>query len=405
MSTLRGKRVLLGVAGGIAAYKIPFLVRQLRKSEANVRVVVTHSAKEFVSPLVLATLSENPVEMDFVTNVSGKLSWNNHVKLAEWADIILVAPATSNTIGKYVNGICDNLLLATLLSSKSPIFWAPAMDLDMFENQANQGNLNLLNSWGQTVLPSPFGDLASGLVGPGRMAEPDNMYFAIRSYLLKDEFWYQKKVVLTSGPTREAIDPVRFLSNNSSGQTGVALIKALVDRGAIVTWVHGPSHYHLAGMENVTYKPVLTALEMRDQVMSIWSESDIYIGAAAVSDYRPKNSFKQKMKKRDMGLDSIKYELNPDILAEVGENKMEGQYVLGFALETINGEEEAFRKLKLKKADAIVLNYANQKKAGMNSETNIISLVSKDGNENWPLLSKELMAVELLNWIKKHSKI
>ena len=189
MSTLRGKRVLLGVAGGIAAYKIPFLVRHLRKAEAEVRVVLSQSAKDFVSPLVLATLSERPVEMDLVLSTSGKLSWNNHVNLAEWADVILIAPATSNTIGKYVNGICDNLLLATLLSSKTKVFWAPAMDLDMFKNQANQGNLNLLNKWGHTVLPSPFGDLASGLVGPGRMAEPDKMYFAIRSYLLKDEFW------------------------------------------------------------------------------------------------------------------------------------------------------------------------------------------------------------------------
>jgi phosphopantothenoylcysteine decarboxylase/phosphopantothenate--cysteine ligase len=196
-----------------------------------------------------------------------------------------------------VNGICDNLLLATLLSSKTKVFWAPAMDLDMFKNQANQGNLNLLNKWGHTVLPSPFGDLASGLVGPGRMAEPDKMYFAIRSYLLKDEFWYGKKVILTSGPTRESIDPVRFLSNGSSGKTGVALLTALVDRGAIITWVHGLSHYHLMDMENVLYKPVLTALEMRDEVMKAWSDSDIYIGAAAVSDYRPKQSFKQKNKK------------------------------------------------------------------------------------------------------------
>ncbi len=404
MSTLRGKHVLLGIAGGIAAYKIPLLLRQLRKAEAEVRVVMSQSAIEFVSPLVLATLSENPVEMDFVTDISGKLSWNNHVNLAEWADVILIAPATSNTIGKYVNGICDNLLLATLLSSKSKIFWAPAMDLDMFKNQANQGNLNLLNNWGHTVLPSPFGDLASGLVGPGRMAEPNQMYFAIRSYLLRDEFWHQKKVVLTSGPTREAIDPVRFLSNSSSGQTGIALLRALVDRGAIVTWVYGPSQYHLSGMENVTYKPIVTALEMRDEVMSVWSNSHIYIGAAAVSDYRPKHSSKQKIKKLDGALDSIRYELNPDILSEVGEKKIDGQYVLGFALETRNGEEEAFRKLNLKKADAIVLNYANQKRTGMNSETNEVTLVSKEGNEAWPLQSKEVMAIELLNWIKKHWK-
>ena len=405
MSTLRGKRVLLGVAGGIAAYKIPFLVRQLRKAEAEVRVVLSQSAKDFVAPLVLATLSEKPVEMDLVIETSGKLSWNNHVSIAEWADVILIAPATSNTIGKYVNGICDNLLLATLLSSKTKVFWAPAMDLDMFKNQANQSNLNLLKKWGHTVLPSPFGDLASGLVGHGRMAEPDKMYFAIRSYLMKDEFWYGKKVILTSGPTRESIDPVRFLSNGSSGKTGVALLTALAERGAIVTWVHGPSHYHLSDMENVLYKPILTALEMRDAVMKAWSDSDIYIGAAAVSDYRPKYSSKQKIKKSNAGLDSIKYELNPDILSEVGDKKMKGQYSLGFALETDNGEEEALRKLNSKKADAIVLNYANKKGAGINSEMNAVTLVSKDGNETLPLQSKEVMAVNLLNWIKKHSKI
>lgn len=403
MKALKGKNVLICVSGGIAAYKIPLLVRLLKVDELRVRLVISKTAKDFVSPLVLSTLSELPVEIDMVNINNNQISWNNHVEIAKWADIILVAPATSNTIAKYVNGICDNLLLAVLLSSKCSKIWAPAMDLDMFNNMANQSNLEKLKSWGDEILPSPIGFLASGLNGPGRMQEPGNIHTAIRSFFLRDDFWINKKILLTSGPTREAIDPVRFLSNGSSGLTGMTLVKALSEKGAKVVWVYGPSHHHYEKFQNVIYKPVISAIEMNDEVLKHWSECDIFIGSAAVSDYRPVNVSKLKIKKNNGSIRNIELKENPDILSEVGKRKTKKQFVLGFALESKNGEVEAERKLIAKNADAIVLNYTNSKNTGIAEEENIVTLVTKNANHQWPLLSKKDIAVKLIEWIQKNS--
>ena len=403
MKALKGKNVLICVSGGIAAYKIPLLVRLLKVDEFQVRLVISKTAKDFVSPLVLSTLSELPVEMDMININNNQISWNNHVEIAKWADVILVAPATSNTIAKYVNGICDNLLLAVLLSSKCSKIWAPAMDLDMFNNMANQSNLEKLKSWGDEILPSPTGFLASGLNGPGRMQEPKNIHVAIRSFFLRDNFWINKKILLTSGPTREAIDPVRFLSNGSSGLTGVSLVKALSEKGAKVFWVHGPSNYHYEKFQNVIYKPVISAIQMNDEVLKHWSDCDIFIGAAAVSDYRPVNVSKIKIKKNNGSMSNIELKENPDILSEVGKRKTKKQFVLGFALESKNGEVEAERKLIAKNADVIVLNYANSENIGIAEEENIVTLVTKNSKHQWPLLSKKDIAVKLIEWIQKNS--
>ena len=403
MKPLKGKNVLICVSCGIAAYKIPLLVRLLKVDEFHVRLVISKTAKDFVSPLVLSTLSELPVEMDMVNINNNQISWNNHVEIAKWADVILVAPATSNTIAKYVNGICDNLLLAVLLSSKCSKIWAPAMDLDMFNNMANQSNLEKLKSLGDEILPSPIGFLASGLNGPGRMQEPENIHIAIRSFFLRDDFWINKKILLTSGPTREAIDPVRFLSNGSSGLTGVSLVKALSEKGAKVIWVHGPSNYHYEKFQNVIYKPVASAIQMNDEVLKHWSECDFFIGAAAVSDYRPINVSKLKIKKNNGSMSNIELKENPDILSEVGKRKTKKQFILGFALESRNGEVEAERKLIAKNADAIVLNYANSENIGIAEEENIVTLVTKNAKHQWPLLSKKDIAVKLVDWIQKNS--
>lgn len=405
MSALKGKHILLAVSGGIAAYKIPFLVRLLRTENMDVRVVITNSAQQFVSPLTLASLSGNPVEHDLVLKDSGNISWNSHVDLAGWADVIVVAPATSNTIGKYVNGICDNLLLATILSSKCKVFWAPAMDLDMFDNPANQMNLEKLRAFGHIVFPSPSGYLASGLTGPGRMVELDLIVLRIRSHFLKRKYWQNKNVVITSGPTRELIDPVRFISNGSTGRTGLELVKVLSDYGAMVTWIHGPSRYHQSGLDGVTYRPVTSAMEMRDEAMAIWPKSHIFIGAAAVSDYRPKNVAKEKIKKENAAMESIKFELNPDILTEIGRNRLEGQYVLGFALETENGLKNARSKLTSKSADAIVLNFTDTNNATMDSENNTVSIITSKNIDSWPIQSKKSIASNLVYWMEHNWKI
>lgn len=399
MSALEGRRILLGISGGIAAYKIPSFVRLLRQQGADVRCILTSSAAEFVSPLTLATLSGQASHQDLVIHESGATSWNNHVAHAEWAELIVVAPATTNTIGKLVNGICDNLLMATLMSAKCPIYWAPAMDLDMYAHPANQSNLDKLRDMGHTVWPSPEGELASGLTGPGRMAEPEWMLEALISSLSQTEHWAGKHVVMTSGPTREAIDPVRFLSNGSSGRMGKALAMELARRGACVTFVTGPAEV-LPRHERIELVKVTSAQNMLDATTKAVPNAHVVICAAAVSDFRPATASDDKSPKD--GLQSLDLVQNPDILATLG--KQQRNFTLiGFALETSDAEAKAKAKLERKGADMIVLNYGNRPNQGMHTEDNQITLIDHNGSHPRPHESKGSAARAIIEWIETHA--
>ncbi|WP_318308792.1 bifunctional phosphopantothenoylcysteine decarboxylase/phosphopantothenate--cysteine ligase CoaBC [Flagellimonas crocea] len=372
---LGGKNILLGVSGGIAAYKTTFLVRLLIKAGAQVKVVMTQSAGSFVSPLTLSTLSKNPVLMDFVNEEDGSLSWNNHVELGLWADLMLIAPATANTLSKMANGTCDNLLLATYLSAKCPVYFAPAMDLDMYKHPSTKNSLDQLQSFGNTMIPAESGELASGLQGEGRMAEPENILAFIQEDLKKGLTLSGKKVLITAGPTQEAIDPVRFLGNRSTGTMGFELAKKAADLGANVVLVSGPSHLNIEH-SSIQLVRVTSAQEMYDACHKHFQNMDIAICAAAVADYRPKTIAAEKVKKKDGEL-SIELERTPDILMSLGEIK-KGQFLVGFALETQNELENAKGKLKRKNLDGIVLNSLKDDGAGFGQGTNKITFIDKN---------------------------
>lgn len=399
MSALKGRRILLGISGGIAAYKIPSFVRLLRQEGAEVRCILTSSATDFVSPLTLATLSGQPAHQDLVIKDSGSTSWNNHVAHAEWADCIVIAPATTNTIAKLVNGICDNLLMATLLSAKCPIYWAPAMDLDMFAHPANQGNLKKLKGMGHHVWPSPEGELASGLTGPGRMAEPEWMLQALLSSLSETDYWKGQHVVMTSGPTREMIDPVRFLSNGSSGRMGTAIAMEVARRGAQVSFITGPAEIQPKHpMIDVTQ--VTSAEEMLQSTVALSKDSHVVICAAAVSDFRP--AHRSELKAAKESLERIDLVKNPDILATLGNTKKRAFKLIGFALETDDAEAKALSKLKRKGADMIVLNYGNRPNQGMHTEDNQITFIDHNGSHPRPHESKAQAAAAIVDWIETH---
>ena len=372
---LRGKNILLGISGGIAAYKTTFLVRLLIKAGAQVKVVMTQSASSFVSPLTLSTLSKNPVLLDFVNEEDGSLSWNNHVELGLWADLMLVAPATANTLSKMANGTCDNLLLATYLSAKCPVYFAPAMDLDMYKHPSTKSSIEKLESYGNVMIPAESGELASGLHGEGRMAEPENIIKFVEEHLAKGLPLQGKKVLITAGPTHEAIDPVRFLGNRSTGAMGFELAKKAADLGAKVTLVSGPTHLNIDNTA-VDLVRVTSAREMYDACHKVYSETDVAICAAAVADYRPKHVAVEKIKKKEGDM-KIELERNPDILMSLGEIKKH-QFLVGFALETENELENAKGKLQRKNLDGIVLNSLKDDGAGFGGTTNKITFIDKN---------------------------
>lgn len=372
---LGGKNILLGVSGGIAAYKTTFLVRLLIKAGAQVKVVMTQSASSFVSPLTLSTLSKNPVLMDFVNEEDGSLSWNNHVELGLWADIMLIAPATANTLSKMANGTCDNLLLATYLSAKCPVYFAPAMDLDMYKHPSTKNSLDKLESFGNTMIPAESGELASGLHGEGRMAEPENIVTFIQEDLAKGLPLSGKKVLITAGPTQEAIDPVRFLGNRSTGTMGFELAKKAVNLGAKVVLVSGPTHLNI-NHNNIQLIRVRSAKEMYEACHEYYANMDVAICAAAVADYRPKTIASEKVKKQEGDM-KIELERTPDILMSLGEAK-KNQFLVGFALETQNELENAKGKLKKKHLDGIVLNSLKDDGAGFGGSTNKITFIDKN---------------------------
>lgn len=378
MSVLSGKKILLGVTAGIAAYKSAFLVRLLIKEGAQVKVVMTPSAKDFVTPLTLSTLSKNEVFSSFTNEEDENAQWNNHVELALWADLFIIAPATANTLSKMAHGTSDNLLLAVYLSAKCPVYYAPAMDLDMYKHPSTKATFNTLDSYGNIQIPAGHGELASGLVGQGRMAEPEEIVSFIEKDLLKALPLRGKKVLITAGPTYEAIDPVRFIGNHSSGKMGYAIAEIAAGLGAEVILVAGPVSI---GMDhpNVKLLSVTSAEEMFNECIEHYSNCDIAILSAAVADYRPVVVASEKIKKKDSEL-HIKLEKTRDILATLGEQK-KNQFLVGFALETENELENAKTKLKKKNLDLIVLNSLRDKGAGFKGDTNKVTLIDKDNKE------------------------
>ncbi len=373
---LRGKKILLGISGSIAAYKAAMLTRLFVKQEAEVKVIMTDTAKSFITPLTLSTLSKNPVYSTFEKDDTG--IWNNHVELGLWADVLIIAPASANTIAKMAHGICDNLLLATYLSAKCPVFVAPAMDLDMYVHPSNRSNLEQLTSYGNKLIDAGHGELASGLMGQGRLAEPEEIIEKIDTYFSSQEGLQGKQVMITAGPTYEAIDPVRFIGNHSSGKMGYALAEAAAMQGATVILVSGPTSMKIKH-PNVIIKPVTTAQEMYDACKDTFPNSDISIMAAAVADYSPEHVHQQKIKKKGDTY-QIAMVKTKDIAAELGKIKKEGQITVGFALETENELQNANKKLLSKNFDMIVLNSLNDNGAGFGHDTNKITLIDKDNN-------------------------
>jgi phosphopantothenoylcysteine decarboxylase/phosphopantothenate--cysteine ligase len=399
MSVLNGKNVLLGVSGGIAAYKTASLVRLLIKAGAHVQVVMTPASIDFVTPLTLSTLSKNPVYSTLYNEEEANATWNNHVELALWADYMLIAPATANTLSKMASGTCDNLLMATYLSAKCPVYFAPAMDLDMYIHPTTKINFDKLQSFGNTIIPAESGELASGLSGEGRMAEPENIIQFIEKDLESKLPLKGKKVLITAGPTYEAIDPVRFIGNHSSGKMGFDIATAAANLGAEVVLVSGPTHLQMKN-SSVNLIRVTSADEMYDACHQYFENMDVAIAAAAVADYKPKNVAQQKIKKAEATF-TIELEKNKDILLSLGQIK-KNQFLIGFALETENEIENAKIKIEKKNLDLIVLNSLNDKGAGFGKPTNKVTFIDKDFNifEN-PLKSKELVAEDIVNLIVK----
>ncbi len=397
MSVLEGKKVLIGITAGIAAYKTASLVRLFIKEGAQVRVVMTPQAKNFITPLTLSTLSKNEVISSFINEEDENAQWNNHVELGLWADFLLIAPATANTLSKMACGTSDNVLLATYLSAKCPVYFAPAMDLDMYRHPSTTGSINTLKSYGNILIPVEKGELASGLSGPGRMAEPENIISFIKKDILKNLPLRNKKVLITAGPTYEAIDPVRFIGNHSSGKMGYELAKAALKSGAEVILISGPTHLEIED-PSLHLIRVTSAAQMYEAVQQNYATADVVIAAAAVSDYRPKMVSAQKMKKKEQ---SLKIELEPtiDILASLGAQKTH-QKLIGFALETNNEVENATQKLKRKNLDFIVLNSLQDKGAGFKKDTNKITIItSRNEIKNFELKPKNEVAQDIISEI------
>ncbi|MFT5619655.1 MAG: phosphopantothenoylcysteine decarboxylase/phosphopantothenate--cysteine ligase [Arenicella sp.] len=397
---LKGKRILLGISGSIAAYKTASLVRLLKKEGAHVQVIMTESATTFITPLTLATLSENPVLIQFQKNESGE--WNNHVELGLWADLFIIAPASANTLGKMVNGICDNLLIASYLSARCKTVVCPAMDLDMYAHPSTQSNLERLRGYGNLVIDSEEGELASGLSGKGRMAEPETILAWIENFFAtKRKALLGKQVMITAGPTHEHLDPVRFIGNSSSGKMGYAIATALWEQGAEVTLISGPSNEKLPSKE-ISLIRVTNAQEMFEVSSFYFPQSDIGIFSAAVADYSPKVVANTKIKKSDPKM-MVELEKTRDIALEMGKLKQPNQITVGFALETDNELENAKRKLAKKKFDLVVLNSLQDDGAGFGYDTNKVTFVTKSGVESYPLKPKTEVAKDVVQAVVKLS--
>lgn len=395
---LQGKRILLGVTGSIAAYKSAHLTRLLIKSGAEVRIIMSTSALDFITPLTLATLSKRPVYSDFFDKNSGV--WNNHVELGLWADLFIIAPLSANTLAKFSNGACDNLLSATYLSATCPVMLAPAMDLDMYQHPAVRENLRRVQSFGNILLDAESGELASGLSGQGRMMEPEHILAQVEKFFKPSSEFRGKKVMITLGPTQEAIDPVRYISNHSSGKMGLAIANAFKSSGAEVYLVSGPISIPIDSTSFHLTK-VKSASEMYEASKKLQPAMDICVFAAAVADYAPAEIAPEKIKKDDSTL-SILLHKNVDIAYELGKNKKQGQIHVGFALETENGEQYAKAKLDKKNFDLIVLNSANEKGAGFQHDTNRVKIFHPNGSSaDSGLVSKLDVAKMILEEIKK----
>ncbi len=390
---LKGKKILLGVTGSIAAYKAAFLVRLLVKEGAEVKVVMSSSAKEFITPLTLSVLSKNPVYSEFSKPGTGE--WNNHVELGLWADVLLIAPATADTIAKIAGGICDNLLQAVYLSAKCPVYMAPAMDLDMWKHPSTQQNIQRLISFGNKIISPTDGELASGLIGEGRMEEPEKIVSVLQQHFSKKLPLTKKKILVTAGPTYENIDPVRFIGNRSSGKMGFALAEEFAANGAEVTLITGPSSLsiHNGSIHRID---VESADEMYNACMRHFDDADITIMSAAVADYKPEHASDKKIKKKENGyqLDLVK---TKDILTELGERKKNDHLLIGFALETDHEVENAKIKIKKKNLDMIILNSLNDAGAGFQTDTNKISIIDKSFKQtDFALKSKKEVAKDIV---------
>jgi len=400
MSVLSGKKVVLGISGGIAAYKTASLVRLFIKAGAQVQVIMTPASKDFVTPLTLSTLSKNPVHSTFYNEEEDGAQWNNHVDLALWADFMLIAPATANTLSKMVNGNCDNLLIATYLSAKCPVYFAPAMDLDMYKHPSTIASFKALKAFGNTIIPAENGELASGLSGEGRMAEPENIIAFLEADLESKLPLKGKKILITAGPTYEAIDPVRFIGNHSSGKMGFDIAESAASFGAEVVLVSGPTHCKIKNT-NIKLISVVSAQQMFDACHLYFDTVDVAIAAAAVADYRPKVVANQKIKKSDANF-TIELEKTKDILESLGKRK-KNQFLIGFALETENEIENAKAKIQKKNLDLIVLNSMNDEGAGFGKSTNKVTFIDKHYTiESMQLKSKEEVAADIVNKIIVH---
>ena len=395
---LQGKKIVLGITGSIAAYKSAVLTRLLVKAGAEVQVVMTGSAKTFITPLTLSTLSKHPVLSEFVKDESGQ--WNNHVDLGLWADAMIIAPASANTVAKMASGQCDNLLMAVYLSARCPVFLAPAMDLDMLQHDATRQNLEKITTFGNHILEPAFGELASGLVGTGRMAEPEEIVSQLEYFFKNKNILKGKKVLVTAGPTYEALDPVRFIGNHSSGKMGFALAEALATLGASVTLVSGPTHLHTA-QPNITVNKVVSAEEMYEACQAVFAETDIAVLAAAVADYKPVVKADQKIKKKEETL-TLELTRTRDIAASLGKIKKSGQIMVGFALETEHEHENALKKIEAKNFDLIILNSLNDAGAGFSHDTNKITVIDRDKTvQAFDLKSKKAVARDIVSVILK----
>lgn len=395
---LQNKKILIGITGSIAAYKMIALVRMLTKQGASVKVIMTPSASKFVSPLVLETLSKNVV----LQNLSSASTWANHVDLGRWADVFLIAPLSANTLAKMANGICENLLLAVYFSATCPVVVAPAMDEDMWKHPSTKRNLKLLEQDGVAVMPVNYGELASGLIGEGRMAEPENIINFLIVHFFRGNLLHNKKVLVTAGPTYEPIDPVRFVGNHSSGKMGFAIAEACFLQGADVVLVTGPSSEKL-NYNEIKRINIITANEMLEQCKIEAPKAEIIIMNAAVADFTPVKPANQKIKKEKSETEwQLSLVKTADILAQLGHNKLPQQYVMGFALETENELKNSLEKLNAKKIDSIVLNSLNNAHAGFGFDTNQVTIISKNGNkEVVPLKSKTEVANEIVVFISK----
>lgn len=395
--SLSGKKILIAISGGIAAYKIHFLIRDFVKKGAEVQVIMTPDAENFVTKLSISTLSKNPVYSDFYSDNG---TWNSHVEMALWADVMVVAPCTASTLSKMVHGLCDNLVIATYMSAKCPVFIAPAMDLDMYAHPSTTKNLVLAESFGHHIIPAESGELASGLIGQGRMAEPETIAHSVEDFFdsKTEKTFVGKTVLITAGPTYEAIDPVRFIGNHSSGKMGFSLAEEAAKRGAKVILISGPSSQKINN-KNVELYKVTSAKEMLSKVLEFYDTTDIGIASAAVADYAPKEIAKEKIKKNDENL-TIELVKNPDILKTMGEKKTH-QFLVGFALETQNEEENAKGKLEKKNLDMIVLNSLRDEGAGFKNDTNKIKIFTKTEKTEFDLKSKEDVAKDILDFVEE----